>query len=343
VRHIAHFVSLTEPYAVGEVVLHDAEVIPVVLDVGREIRTIPPANDLLLAPVRRLPIDFEHELIGLDQPRRFPQAFGQLSEEEDESMRADTKITKGCIGLTHRALRDSTSDDRLRCIGTPLLGPKQRRRGNHKARANDNAARHASAISARLVAAATAVAAMLAGCSDLGPPADTTLRGADLLPVGLSGEAPAAASTSVWIPNARTTTVRLVHPDGFNSPYVEVEFPSGTLESLNGVPLTAADSVLVSLTPEVDGYGLTLSPAGLELAPGAVLTARFVLAAYGDLSVADGSDTYASRTAYAEALALWREIGIDLWERISGSRFTAGDIVTGKIAGPGRYRVAAPR
>jgi hypothetical protein len=195
----------------------------------------------------------------------------------------------------------------------------------------------------RLVPAATALALLCAACSDLGPASETTVRDAGLLKVGIAAEAPLPGTVSFWVGNARATTVRLVHPDGFNSPYVEVEFPPGSLRSLDGTLLGPTDSVSITITPEPGGYGLTLRPAGLELVSSALPTARFVLAAYGDLSVADGSTTYASRTAYANALAIWEDIGIDLWGLVPGSRYAAGDLVTGRIPGPGRFRVAAPR
>ncbi len=194
----------------------------------------------------------------------------------------------------------------------------------------------------RLGLAATALG-LLVACSDLGPPEETTVRGADLLPVGIAADAPPPSAASFWIRRARTTTVRLVHADGFNSPYVEVEFPAGSVRALDGTLIAESDSVLVSLTPDVGGYGLTVSPAGLEFTPSVLPTARFVLAAYGDLSVADGSTTYAGRTAYAQALTLWVEVGIDLWERVAGSGLGAGDIVAGRIARAGRFRVAALR
>jgi hypothetical protein len=195
----------------------------------------------------------------------------------------------------------------------------------------------------RLQSAATALAVACSACSDLGPPADTTLRSAELLAVGLAAAAPGVTELSFWVGNARPATYRLIHPDGFNSPYVELAFPSGSLRSLDGTEIGPTDSVRVTVFPEPDGYGLTLRPAGLELTPTALPTARFALAAYGDLSVADGSATYANRSAYASALSLWEEVGIDLWELVPGSRFVTGDNVTGTIAGPGRFLVAAPR
>lgn len=258
-------------------------------------------------------------------------------------MRLDAEVSKRGIGVPNRALRDAPSHQRLGGVGAPVLRFGDGRRSTGNAHTQGGTAEHGRAISAGLWIAATASAALLTGCSDLGPPDATQLPGAELLPVGIAAEAPGLANAIFWVTNARTTTYRVVHPDGFNSPYVELEFPAGALESLNGTDLGPSDSVQVTVFPDPDGYGLTLRPAGLALVPTNLPTARFVLAAYGDLSVADGSSTYASRTAYANALAIWQEVGVDLWERVPGSRFLSGDVVSGRLPGPGRFMVAAPR
>ena len=67
--HVAHLVALADPDHVAEVVGDDAQVIAMVVDVGREERAVAPAEDDLLAPVRGLPIHFHVELVGLDQAR----------------------------------------------------------------------------------------------------------------------------------------------------------------------------------------------------------------------------------------------------------------------------------
>jgi hypothetical protein len=94
------------------------------------------------------------------------------------------------------------------------------------------------------------------------------------------------ASVSFYVANSRAELRRLLHPDAFNSLYLQVEFPTNALASLSGTPLGPDDSVLVTLEPEPDGYGVTLRPSGLQFTSGRGPTASFVYAAYGDLSVA---------------------------------------------------------
>ena len=97
------------------------------------------------------------------------------------------------------------------------------------------------------------------------------------------------------------------------------------------------------LEPVPGAYGITLRPTGLDFAAGGSPTVTFSIAAYGDLSAADASPTYASRLEYAQALTFWEDIGIDRWQRVSGSGFTGNDVVSGRLPVPGTYRVAAPR
>jgi hypothetical protein len=204
--------------------------------------------------------------------------------------------------------------------------------------------KHRSAISRQLGYAASALAlALAAACSDATVPTETTLSTSELLFLPLEAAAPNPATTSFYVSNARTVAQRVLHPDAFNSLFVEVRFPAGAVAALNGVPVGPADSVLVTVEPVAGAFGLTLRPAGLDFAPGGAPTITFSFAAYGDLSVADVSPTYATRLDYAEALALWEDAGIDRWDRVSGSAFTGSDAVSGRLPEPGTYRVAAPR
>jgi hypothetical protein len=201
--------------------------------------------------------------------------------------------------------------------------------------------RHHRAISRRLVTAASVLLGAVA-CSDLGPVEDATVSTQELLVLPRQAGTPTVAQSSFFVLNNATTVRRLLHADAFNTLYLELRFPNGSLGSLNGQAVAAADSVLVTVQPRAGGYGLVLSPNGLEFTsarPAATLS----FAQYGDLSVADGSATYASRSAYADALALWFEITPGRWHRVSGSGFDGGDAVTGPIAEPGTYVVAAPR
>ncbi len=180
----------------------------------------------------------------------------------------------------------------------------------------------------------------MAACGDLDFIGDTTLPTADLLILPLTPSAPAAPSAIFFVANDRVTTRRLLHTDQFNSLYLEVRFPVGSLATLNGTAVGPADSARVTLDPEPGGFGVTVSPNGLEFATRP--TATFVFAAYGDISVATGS-SYGSPTAYAQALTLWYEVTPGRWRRVSGSGYTGNDAVSGSLAQPGTYIVAAPR
>src|SRR6185503_12732747 len=66
-RNVFYFVAVAEADLVAEVVLDDAEVIAMILDVGGQVPTVAAAQDDLLAQRRSLPVDFQRQLIRLDQ------------------------------------------------------------------------------------------------------------------------------------------------------------------------------------------------------------------------------------------------------------------------------------
>lgn len=184
---------------------------------------------------------------------------------------------------------------------------------------------------------------LAAACSDLTIGTGETRDTDELLILPLQPGGPAVASATFFVPNARTVTQRLTHNDATFTLYVDVSFPRGSLAELSGTPVGPDDSVRVTLQPRAGSYGLTLSPAGLGLNQSARPSALFDYARYGDLSVADGSPTYPSRPSYASALALWWEITPGRWRRVAGSGPGGPDRVTGLLADPGTYVVAAPR
>jgi hypothetical protein len=81
VNHVSHLVALADPDPVTEVVGDDAEVIAMIVDVGRQPATVPPTEDDLLAQIRGAPIDFDVELVGLDQAWRPLQRVAHLGKE----------------------------------------------------------------------------------------------------------------------------------------------------------------------------------------------------------------------------------------------------------------------
>ena len=180
-------------------------------------------------------------------------------------------------------------------------------------------------------------------CSDLTTPDVEILSTNELLVLPLSGAAPAPASATFYIVNSRETVQPLIHPDGFNTLFLELRFPAGCVESGGGATLSNTDSVQVTATPRTGAYGFTLSPSDLTFTPACRATATHSFGRYGDLSVADGSSTYLDRGAYAAALDLWREITPDRWQVTPGSGPAGTDRLGGDLERPGLFVLAAPR
>ncbi len=181
---------------------------------------------------------------------------------------------------------------------------------------------------------------LLAACEDLTVPGGGVAT-SDLLILPLSNSAPPPASLSFYVSNARTTTRNLIHNDGFNTLFARVEFPSGSLASLDGVTLGLGDSVQVTLSADPGSYGIQLAPEGLRFASLGKPLLTFSYARYGDLSVATGS-RYPDPAAYASALEVWRETSLDRWSSVGGSG-DAGNDVSGSLSQAGHYLVAARR
>ena len=74
-RHVHHFVAVTESDDVGEVVLDDAQMVAVIADVRREQQSVAPTEDALLALIGRAPENLQPEFIGLDDLGRFGETL----------------------------------------------------------------------------------------------------------------------------------------------------------------------------------------------------------------------------------------------------------------------------
>lgn len=187
------------------------------------------------------------------------------------------------------------------------------------------------------------LASFIGACGDLDLVGDVTLSTSELLILPLQPAAPAVSDQSFYVVNSRLTVRQLRHSDAFNTLYVELRFPPQTLASLNQQPVSAQDSVLVTVQPLPGRYGLTLSPQGLEFNSDAAPSVTVSFARYGDLSVADGSATYETPLQYANALELWFEITPGRWQAVRASGATPSDAVVGPLDTPGNYVLAAPR
>jgi hypothetical protein len=166
---------------------------------------------------------------------------------------------------------------------------------------------------------------------------------ADLIVLSQQSNAPAPPAETVWVSNSRRTIVRIIHPDNFNTLYLELTFPAQSLESLNGVPLSSTDSLEVTIVPRQGQYGFDLSPSGIEFNPGSEPTAVFSFSVYGDASVGTSSATYASSADYVAALDIWNQVTVDQWQIASDSRSTGVDEVGASVETSGRFVLAAPR
>ena len=183
-------------------------------------------------------------------------------------------------------------------------------------------------------------AAAGAACVDVGLPTEDTVPTADLIVLGLAAAAPAPAATTFFVPNDRLTVRTLRHPDAFNTLYLELRFPAGALESLNGTVVAADDSVEVTVQPLAGGYGFTLSPSGLTFSDNAP-TALLSFGRYAD--PAAGAAVFGGTDAYLAALELWVDVGLDLWAVARGSGPGGVDEVRAFVDAPGVFRLAAAR
>ena len=105
-RHVAHFVPVAQTDAAAESVLHDAQMIPVVHDVGGELGAIAPPDDALLARARGFPVHFQLELVRFDETWRLVEPLSERPEEEQESMRPSPVIVQRGVGRGARSPRD---------------------------------------------------------------------------------------------------------------------------------------------------------------------------------------------------------------------------------------------
>jgi len=179
----------------------------------------------------------------------------------------------------------------------------------------------------------------VAACTDVTPPTDSSVPTSDLVVLGLAPSAPQPAPASFYVSNARSAVRTLRHADGFNTLYLELRFPPAGLASLDGVPLSLTDSVLMTVEPLEGGYGFTLSPSGLAFTQGSVPTALFSFARYADPSVADG--VFPDRATYLAALEVWSETGVGRWTVARASGSAGVDEISAAVDAPGRHWLAA--
>ena len=187
-----------------------------------------------------------------------------------------------------------------------------------------------------------AASVVAAGCSDV----LNVIAGTGRSQLAILLQQPGArmpAAVEFFVSNGRTTTRTLSHPDGFNTQFLQVRFPPGSIASLNGRTAGSNDSVLVSVQPETGLYGFTLGASGVAFATSAAPTVTFYYGRYGDFMGSLAGSRYTSATTYAQALNVWHEEVTDRFSVAPGSGSAGTDAVAGSVTGAGSYLVAAPK
>ena len=123
---VAYLVTFAEADRAAEVVLHDAEVIAVVVDVGGQLGAITPADDALLAERGRLPVHFQLQLVRFYQPWRLGEPFAELPEEEEKPVSLGLVVAQRGIHCGVRAPVDRAPRERQGGIAVPVLGGSRR-------------------------------------------------------------------------------------------------------------------------------------------------------------------------------------------------------------------------
>ena len=112
--HVAHLVAVAESDDLGEVVLHDPEMIAMVFDVRRQQQRVATAEDQLLAVVRRAPVDFERDLVRLHDFGRIGESFANLRQKGERSEGGGRVVGQAGVRQLPRATLGRASHQRRR-------------------------------------------------------------------------------------------------------------------------------------------------------------------------------------------------------------------------------------
>jgi hypothetical protein len=317
--------------------------ITVVPHICWQISSVTPSYDDLLGLIWGLPVNFEFQLVGFDEPRRFGQVT-ELSEKKNETVCAGVEVLETAVRSGLDASLDGAPHEDHRVVAVPMLRTRRSWYEREYRYSKEPEVFHFRPISlSHSAAATTALALLLSSCSDLALPSAEILSIADLLILSQQPNAPEPASESFWVSNSRQSVARINHADNFNTLYLELAFPAQSLASLNGAPLSDTDSVYVTINPRPGSYGFTLSPSGIAFNSGSSPFATFSFSVYGNATAGNTSGTYAGSTEYVAALEIWREVTVDQWQIASGSGSAGVDGVRANVESSGRFVLAAPR
>ena len=140
-RNVLDFVSFTNPDDVSEVVLDDAEVVAVVVDVGWKEQRVAPTHDPLLAQVGSTPIDFQTQLVRFYDLWRLGESFSKLREEGYVPMCSRLVVDESSISELIRPALGSALDERTRAWIVPRLRSADLARGDDHHEDSDNRAK----------------------------------------------------------------------------------------------------------------------------------------------------------------------------------------------------------
>lgn len=193
-----------------------------------------------------------------------------------------------------------------------------------------------------VVIAAASAALWSAGCADGGPGPRPGVTRAELLAVARADNAaPAPAMTTIAVRYDQTRTVRITHPDGPATLFLELHFPPQSILHVNGQPVCDTCTVTVTVMPTAGVYGFTIAPLTAIFNASSTPTVTVGYGTYGDLSVYDSVPRYVSAQAFDQALAVWYEATPGAWRRGRNSTRTGAGTVVSGLEVPGAHLLAA--
>ncbi len=331
---IEDLVAFADPDHGPDVVRDDPEVVPMIRQIGGQKRGVAPGHDLLLAPIRPLPIHFDQQLVGFDDPRSRPDPRRHFRQERHDPMRPRRVGNEGRIGdgLGARPGGPIGEGHGVRMI--PGLGGRVRTRHQEQKGTPPKAHRRGN------IAIALMVTALVAGCGGpprvsprpttgpvLPPPPDPSRL--DQVFVLESG-GPSAEDTAVAVPRGRRRLIVLRRGAPDNSLFATVSLPDTTAVS--------GDSIRVSVRPRPGIYGVDVSAEGGSLA-GTTISLSY---AVHFVAPAGARARYGGDLGFERALFIAR-VESDGRVIFLPTARPGSDLLSAVVPGPGRYLVAAPR
>src|SRR5438445_8010370 len=120
-RNVLNLVAFANPDDVSEVVLDDAEVIAMIVDVGGKEKRIATAHDALLAQIGRPPVDFQTQLVRLHDLWRLRKPLSKLCEERHVAMRRSFVVDERGVGQLIRPALGGALDESQGALIVPRL------------------------------------------------------------------------------------------------------------------------------------------------------------------------------------------------------------------------------